>query len=44
MKISDHLVWVIHYTGTRHVFGIQGDYALNLSSELGRAPTASRCR
>ncbi|MGE5259020.1 MAG: thiamine pyrophosphate-binding protein, partial [Hyphomicrobiales bacterium] len=34
MKISDYLIRAIQKTGTRHVFGIQGDYVLNFYSEL----------
>ena len=34
MKISDYLIRAIQKTGTRHVFGIQGDYVLKLYSEL----------
>lgn len=34
MKISDYLIRAIQNTGTRHVFGIQGDYVLNFYSEL----------
>src|SRR5512144_393750 len=34
MKISDYLIRAIQKTGTRHVFGIQGDYVLNFYSKL----------
>jgi TPP-dependent 2-oxoacid decarboxylase len=34
MKISDYLISAIQNTGTRHVFGIQGDYVLNFYNEL----------
>ncbi len=34
MTIADYLIRAIHNTGTRHVFGIQGDYVLNFYSKL----------
>jgi TPP-dependent 2-oxoacid decarboxylase len=37
MKIADYLIRAIQKTGTRHVFGIQGDYVLNFYNELGKS-------
>ncbi|MDD5432060.1 MAG: thiamine pyrophosphate-binding protein [Candidatus Omnitrophica bacterium] len=34
MKISEYLIKSIEDTGTRHVFGIQGDYILNFYNQL----------
>ena len=34
MKIGEYLIKQIQATGTRHVFGIQGDYVLNFYSQL----------
>ncbi|MFA5879731.1 MAG: thiamine pyrophosphate-binding protein [Candidatus Margulisiibacteriota bacterium] len=34
MKIGEYLIKVIQETGTKHVFGIQGDYVLNFYSQL----------
>ena len=34
MTIAEYLIRAIHTTGTRHVFGIQGDYVLNFYSKL----------
>lgn len=38
MKIGEYLVKAIQDTGTRHVFGIQGDYVLNFYSQLCESP------
>lgn len=34
MTIAEYLIGAIQKTGTRHVFGIQGDYVLNFYSKL----------
>lgn len=38
MKIGEYLIKAIQDTGTRHVFGIQGDYVLNFYSQLCKSP------
>lgn len=38
MKIFEYLIKAIQKTGTRHVFGIQGDYVLNFYNHLCRSP------
>ncbi|MDP8249003.1 MAG: thiamine pyrophosphate-binding protein [Candidatus Tritonobacter lacicola] len=38
MKISEYLIKAIQKTGTRHVFGIQGDYVLNFYDQLCKSP------
>ena len=40
MTIAEYLIRAIHTTGTRHVFGIQGDYVLNFYSKLGQSGLA----
>ncbi|HNX90233.1 MAG TPA: thiamine pyrophosphate-binding protein [Candidatus Omnitrophota bacterium] len=38
MKIGEYLIQQIYATGTRHVFGIQGDYVLNFYAQLCKSP------
>jgi len=38
MKIGEYLIKAIQETGTRHVFGIQGDYILNFYMQLCKSP------
>jgi len=38
MKIGEFLIKAIQETGTRHVFGIQGDYVLNFYAQLCKSP------
>jgi len=38
MNISEYLIKAIRETGTRHVFGIQGDYVLNFYDLLSKSP------
>lgn len=38
MKISEYLIQAIQETGTKHVFGIQGDYILNFYDQLSKSP------
>ncbi len=38
MTIAEYLIEAIRETGTKHVFGIQGDYVLNFYSQLCRSP------
>ncbi|NQT22289.1 MAG: alpha-keto acid decarboxylase family protein, partial [Candidatus Omnitrophica bacterium] len=38
MKIGEYLIKAIQDTGTRHVFGIQGDYVLNFYNQLCKSP------
>ena len=38
MKISEYLIRAVRKTGTRHVFGIQGDYVLNFYDQLCKSP------
>ncbi|NQU17272.1 MAG: alpha-keto acid decarboxylase family protein [Candidatus Saganbacteria bacterium] len=38
MKIYEYLIKKIQDTGTRHVFGIQGDYVLNFYEKLCKSP------
>ena len=38
MKIGEYLIKAIRKTGTRHVFGIQGDYVLNFYTQLCKSP------
>lgn len=38
MKIGEYLINCILSTGTRHVFGIQGDYVLKFYEELCKSP------
>jgi indolepyruvate decarboxylase len=40
MTIAEYLIRAIHTTGTRHVFGIQGDYVLNFYSKLDQSGLA----
>jgi TPP-dependent 2-oxoacid decarboxylase len=40
MTIAEYLIRAIHTTGTRHVFGIQGDYVLNFYSKLSQSGLA----
>lgn len=38
MKICEFLIKAVRETGTRHVFGIQGDYVLNFYAQLCKSP------
>lgn len=38
MKIGEYLIKAIQETGTRHVFGMQGDYVLNFYDQLCKSP------
>lgn len=38
MKIGEYLIRAIQKTGTRHVFGIQGDYVLKFFEQLSKSP------
>jgi len=38
MKIGEYLIKQIMATGTKHVFGIQGDYVLNFYAQLYKSP------
>jgi len=38
MKIGEYLIKAIQETGTRHVFGIQGDYVLGFYEQLCKSP------
>ena len=38
MKIGEFLIKAVRETGTRHVFGIQGDYVLNFYAQLCKSP------
>jgi TPP-dependent 2-oxoacid decarboxylase len=42
MKIGEYLIKTIQDTGTRHVFGIQGDYVLNFYAQLCASPFVNR--
>ena len=38
MKVGEYLIKAVQKTGTRHVFGIQGDYVLNFYDQLYKSP------
>jgi indolepyruvate decarboxylase len=38
MKTGEYLIKAIQETGTRHVFGVQGDYVLNFFEQLYKSP------